>query len=112
MHISEDNVLVPAVRMGVEAREMAKSTSGRWEDAPITRFDHPLVQHLEAHSSATCDSVVLHCCVARPLLRGSLSGSMSGMEGDNPVITSEWAFSKGPFSIVRACPKTARSAAD
>jgi len=47
MRISEDNVLVPCLKMGVEAREQIAGADGL-EDAPITRPDHPLVKYAEA----------------------------------------------------------------
>merc|ERR1719343_354985 len=43
---SEDNVLVPSVEMGVEAREQIQGKGGL-EDAPITRAGHPLVKYAE-----------------------------------------------------------------
>eukprot|EP00971_Amphidinium_carterae_P012771 251821-Amphidinium_carterae.1 len=49
VYISDDNVLVPAVRMGAEAREMTRGKS-TWEDAEITRPDHPLVRYAESFS--------------------------------------------------------------
>jgi len=42
--MSEDNVLVPHIRMGVEAREQIMGADGM-EDAPLTRPDHPLVKY-------------------------------------------------------------------
>jgi len=42
--VSEDNKLIPYVKMGVEAREQIKGENGL-EDAPITRADHPLVKY-------------------------------------------------------------------
>jgi len=44
VNISEDDVLIPCVKMGVEARELV---SGSYEDAPVTRPDHPLVKYAE-----------------------------------------------------------------
>merc|ERR1719343_505982 len=46
IQMSEDNVLVPYVEMGVEAREQIKGKDGL-EDAPITRAGHPLVKYAE-----------------------------------------------------------------
>jgi hypothetical protein len=46
VQVSEDNVLLARVRMGIEAREQIQTPSGV-EDAPITRLDHPLVQYAE-----------------------------------------------------------------
>jgi len=42
--VSEDNKLIPFVKMGVEAREQIEGENGL-EDAPITRADHPLVKY-------------------------------------------------------------------
>jgi len=46
VQVSEDNVLVPCVKMGVEAREQRVTTYGL-EDSRITRADHPLVKYAE-----------------------------------------------------------------
>jgi hypothetical protein len=45
--LSEDKVLVPHVKMGVEAREQAKGEQGL-EDSVLTRPDHPCVKYAEA----------------------------------------------------------------
>jgi len=42
--MSEDDVLIPYVKMGIEAREQVMGADGL-QDAPITRGDHPLVQY-------------------------------------------------------------------
>jgi len=47
MHVSDDQVLVPYLKMGVEAREQVMGHDGL-EDAPITRPDHPLVRYADA----------------------------------------------------------------
>merc|ERR1719284_1378223 len=44
--MSEDNVLVPYVNMGVEAREQIAGPNGL-EDATLTKPDHPLVKYAE-----------------------------------------------------------------
>lgn len=46
VQLSEDNVLLPYVRMGVEAREQVMRDN-RWQDARITRPDHPLVKYAD-----------------------------------------------------------------
>jgi len=43
---SADNVLIPHVEMSVEAREQVEGPHG-WEDAKVTREDHPLVKYAE-----------------------------------------------------------------
>jgi len=48
MHLSEDAVLVPHLKLGVEAREQVAGPDGQLEDAPLTRPDHPLVKYAEA----------------------------------------------------------------
>merc|ERR1740138_849004 len=45
--LSEDKVLIPQVKMGVEAREQAKGEHGL-EDSVLTRPDHPCVKYAEA----------------------------------------------------------------
>merc|ERR1719188_2368437 len=47
IQMSEDNVIIPHLRMGVEAREQFVTADGL-EDAPLTRSDHPLVKYAEA----------------------------------------------------------------
>jgi len=47
IHLTEGNVLIPHVKMGVEAREQVMGSSGQLEDAPLTRLDHPLVKYAE-----------------------------------------------------------------
>jgi hypothetical protein len=47
LHLTDDQVLVPFVKMGVEAREQVGGRFGL-EDAPITRADHPLVKYAES----------------------------------------------------------------
>jgi hypothetical protein len=64
VHLSEDNVLVPKVKMGVEAREQICSSRGL-EDAPLTRKSHPMVKYAEAFSKnfdliAERKSVIFH----------------------------------------------------
>mmetsp|Transcript_107455 Transcript_107455/g.269550 ORF Transcript_107455/g.269550 Transcript_107455/m.269550 type:complete len:895 (+) Transcript_107455:103-2787(+) len=46
IHVSDDQVLIPYLKMGVEAREQILGDAGL-EDAPITRPDHPLVRYAE-----------------------------------------------------------------
>ena len=46
IHVSEDDVLIPFVKMGVEAREQVLK-DGNLEDAPLTRPNHPLVKYAE-----------------------------------------------------------------
>mmetsp|Transcript_146950 Transcript_146950/g.259710 ORF Transcript_146950/g.259710 Transcript_146950/m.259710 type:complete len:1281 (+) Transcript_146950:92-3934(+) len=47
IQMSDDNVVVPYVRMGVEAREQVLN-GNVMIDAPITRKDHPMVKYAEA----------------------------------------------------------------
>merc|ERR1719188_1346350 len=47
IQMSEDNVVIPHLRMGVEAREQFVTAEGL-EDAALTRPDHPLVKYAEA----------------------------------------------------------------
>jgi hypothetical protein len=62
--LSDDNVLIPHVRMGVEAREQIH-TQSCVQDAPITRGDHPMVKYAESFTRnfdliAERKSVVYH----------------------------------------------------
>merc|ERR1740139_861615 len=45
--LSDDNVLIPVLQMGVEAREQHKTVRGM-QDVAITRPDHPLVRYAES----------------------------------------------------------------
>jgi hypothetical protein len=49
VQLSEDNALMPIVKMGIEAREQVLNPEAPdgVEDAPITRRDHPLVRYAE-----------------------------------------------------------------
>mmetsp|Transcript_86086 Transcript_86086/g.152043 ORF Transcript_86086/g.152043 Transcript_86086/m.152043 type:complete len:1127 (-) Transcript_86086:71-3451(-) len=47
VNLSEDNVLIPSVMMGIEAREQTLTAHGL-EDAPLTRKDHPMVKYADA----------------------------------------------------------------
>jgi hypothetical protein len=47
VHLSQDSVLVPHLKMSVEAREQIVGQNG-CEDVKITRPDHPLVKYAEA----------------------------------------------------------------
>jgi hypothetical protein len=47
VHVSEDNVLIPCVKMGVEAREQIRR-NGSMIDAPITKKGHPMVKYAES----------------------------------------------------------------
>jgi len=64
VNFTDSNVVVPSVKMGVEAREQIKGENGL-EDVPITRPDHPLVKYAEAFTHnfdliAERKSVVYH----------------------------------------------------
>mmetsp|Transcript_58542 Transcript_58542/g.110398 ORF Transcript_58542/g.110398 Transcript_58542/m.110398 type:complete len:1012 (-) Transcript_58542:151-3186(-) len=64
VQVSQKNVLIPHVKMGVEAREQVFSGS-HMEDAPITRKDHPMVRYAEEFTRnfdliAERKSVVFH----------------------------------------------------
>eukprot|EP00421_Protoceratium_reticulatum_P019196 CAMPEP_0168394328 /NCGR_PEP_ID=MMETSP0228-20121227/19475_1 /TAXON_ID=133427 /ORGANISM="Protoceratium reticulatum, Strain CCCM 535 (=CCMP 1889)" /LENGTH=680 /DNA_ID=CAMNT_0008407733 /DNA_START=53 /DNA_END=2092 /DNA_ORIENTATION=+ len=48
VHLSEDDVLIPFIRMGVEAREQLIGPDGCLEDCQITRPDHALVKYADA----------------------------------------------------------------
>jgi len=47
VHISEDNVVIPFVRMGVEAWEQVVAPNGELKDAKLTRRDHPLLRYAQ-----------------------------------------------------------------
>lgn len=64
VHLSEDGVVIPVVKMGVEAREQVLCR-GAMIDAPITRKDHPMAKYAESFSKnfdliAERKSVVYH----------------------------------------------------
>merc|ERR1719394_1424257 len=86
--MSEDNVLVPYLKMGVEAREQLMGANGL-EDAALTRPDHPLVKYAEAFTHnfdliAERKSVV---CQLREVAKASIIAKFlleSGIELDEP----------------------------
>jgi len=45
--LSQDNVIIPYVRMGVEAWEQVEGPDGTLQDAKVTRHNHPLVRYAE-----------------------------------------------------------------
>jgi len=64
VQLSEDCVLIPSVKMGIEAREQL-ICAGRLEDARVTRPDHPLVKYAKVFTDkfdliAERTSVVYH----------------------------------------------------
>merc|ERR1719361_1165920 len=64
VQMSEDNALLPNVKMGVEAREQILGENG-FEDVKTTRANHPLVRYAEAFTHnfdliAERKSVVFH----------------------------------------------------
>merc|ERR1719424_647512 len=64
MHISDNNALIPHVKMGVEAREQVLKGKSLL-DLPCTRPDHPMVRYAEAFTKnfdliAERKSVVFH----------------------------------------------------
>merc|ERR1719203_1676559 len=64
VQLTESNVLVPKVKMGVEAREQVRGPDGL-EDSKIQRPDHPLVRYAEAFTEkfdliAERKSVIYH----------------------------------------------------
>jgi len=65
VHISNDNVLMPHVRMAVEAWEQVVDADGMLEDAKVTRTDHPLLKYAQSFTRnfdliAERKSVVFH----------------------------------------------------
>mmetsp|Transcript_49389 Transcript_49389/g.118815 ORF Transcript_49389/g.118815 Transcript_49389/m.118815 type:complete len:1314 (-) Transcript_49389:71-4012(-) len=88
MQLSEDNVLIPQLQMGVEAREQVLGADGL-EDKPLTRPDHPLVRYAQEFTEnfdliAERRSVVHHL---RELAKASLIAKFlleSKVELDEP----------------------------
>jgi len=65
VHLSEDDVLIPFVKMGVEAREQVVDSDSNLFDALITRQDHPLMLYAQSFTKnfdliAERKSVVFH----------------------------------------------------
>jgi len=65
VHVSEDNVLIPFVRMGVEAWEQVVDSDGELKDAKVTRSNHPLLRYAQAFTHnfdliAERKSVIFH----------------------------------------------------
>mmetsp|Transcript_80881 Transcript_80881/g.237743 ORF Transcript_80881/g.237743 Transcript_80881/m.237743 type:complete len:1312 (+) Transcript_80881:71-4006(+) len=88
LSMSEDNVLIPQLQMGVEAREQVLGADGL-EDKPLTRPDHPLVRYAQEFTEnfdliAERRSVVHHL---RELAKASLIAKFlleSKVELDEP----------------------------
>lgn len=65
VQVSQDGVLIPWCKMGVEARETVVNEKGRMEDRKVTRPEHPLVKYAEDFTKnfdliAERKSVVFH----------------------------------------------------
>jgi len=65
VQVTEDNVLIPYCKMGVEAREQIVNEKGDLEDKKVTRLDHPMVKFAEAFTEnfdliAERKSVIYH----------------------------------------------------
>mmetsp|Transcript_20175 Transcript_20175/g.63072 ORF Transcript_20175/g.63072 Transcript_20175/m.63072 type:complete len:646 (+) Transcript_20175:2-1939(+) len=89
VQVSEDSVLIPQVKMGVEAREQRMTPYGL-EDAKITRPDHPLVKYAEAFTHnfdliAERKSVVYHL---RELAKASVLAKY--LMDDNFSLEESW----------------------
>merc|ERR1712176_1009904 len=54
VHFTEDDVLVPSVEMGVDAREQVWGMDDRLEDVPLTKNDHPLVKYALSFTENFC----------------------------------------------------------
>jgi len=50
VNVSDNNVLLPHVQMGVEAREQVTNNNNQLVDAPVTSTSHPLVKYAEEFS--------------------------------------------------------------
>jgi len=48
IHLSEDNVIIPHIRMGVEAWEQHVDADGYLQDSKVTRPNHPLQRYAQA----------------------------------------------------------------
>merc|ERR1719454_1493422 len=65
VEVTEDGIFIPAVKMGVEAREQVFDQDGNLADTRITRPNHPLVKYAESFTQnfdliAERKSVVFH----------------------------------------------------
>jgi len=65
VHLSQDNVLIPYVRVGVEAWEQIVGNDGQLQDAKVNRSNHPLRRYAEAFTHnfeliAERKSVIFH----------------------------------------------------
>mmetsp|Transcript_109818 Transcript_109818/g.189991 ORF Transcript_109818/g.189991 Transcript_109818/m.189991 type:complete len:1135 (-) Transcript_109818:126-3530(-) len=88
--ITEDNVLVPRVKMGVEARELS-FFNDEWVDVKCSRPNHPLVKYAEAFTKnfdliAERKSVMFHL---RELARASAMAKML-VDGDLCLPEGPW----------------------
>merc|ERR1740123_2175347 len=106
VHISEDNVLIPFVRMGVEAWEQLVGSDGELMDAKVTRRDHPLLRYAEAFTHnfdliAERKSVVFHL---RELGRASV---LAKYLVDSQIhVPAAWLSAAGVTGKTGAVPKS------
>merc|ERR1740117_2227184 len=92
MHISDNNALIPHVKMGVEAREQVLKGKSLL-DLPCTRPDHPMVRSAEAFTKnfdliAERKSVVFHL---RELAKASILAKYL-LDGNSSVNVDESWF--------------------
>jgi len=88
---TEDSVLIPYVRMGVEAREQILDKDGNLQDAKLTRAGHPLVKYADAFTHnfdliAERKSVIFHL---RELAKAAVLAKYlleSGIEVDSAIV--------------------------
>merc|ERR1719359_2234749 len=104
IQMSDDGVIVPMCKMGVEAREQVKGGAGL-EDAKITRPDHPLVKYAEEFTRnfdliAERKSVVYHL---RELAKASIVAKYL-VEAEISLDASWYAFNQAQSDCALEVP--------
>lgn len=100
--LSDDNVLIPRVAMGVQAREQEDGPQGM-VDKPMTRPDHPLVKYAEAFTKnfdliAERRSSIFHL---RELAKASVLAKF--LDDTNAALEESW------FTVVGTSTKGSRA---
>jgi hypothetical protein len=94
VQLSEDDVLVPQVRMSVEAREQTSTVDedGLLEDKKVTTPGHPLVRYADAFSHSF-DLIAERKSVIHHLRELAKAAVMAKYFADNEVLVTEAWFS-------------------
>jgi len=104
--LSNDNVVIPYVRMGVEAWEQIEGPDGTLQDAKVTRHNHPLVRYAQDFTRyfdliAERKSVIFHL---RELAKASV---LAKYLVDAPIhVPKGWLMAAGVIDETSPDPKS------